>query len=168
MPKTSTNRPSTPGLDLEAHSPGIFGGALAAVIDAESDDRRILRRKEWAEILGVSEPTLSYWTGADHLPNPRNLRSVLDVARRDDRFKRVLARLEAVLDVPLATSLGPERAEKLKPARTLRHVLVTPIREAFLNSLDTLPPAIQERVLFDAARRVREARSEQEARPRGG
>lgn len=138
---------------------------LVAVIDAESDGRPLLRRKEWAEILGVSEPTLSYWTRNEHAPSARHLRSILDVARRDSRFAPALARLETVLDAPLASSIGPGRAEGEKPGTTLRHLLVAPIREAFLGLVEMLPPSAQERVLFDAARLAREARSSEGARP---
>jgi transcriptional regulator with XRE-family HTH domain len=154
---TSQNRPVVPGSAAPAH--GTLASILAAVIDAETDGLPLLHRREWADILGVSAATLSYWTNGSNVPTPTHLRSILDVARRDERFERALARLEQALDVPLASLLGSARAEEETPARTLRHVLVKPIKDAFLNSLGTLPPAVQERVLFDASRLVREARS---------
>lgn len=149
---------------VRAASRETLADVLVAVIDADGAiGERLLRREQWAKVLGVSEGALTHWTQGAHVPTPRNLRAILDVAHRDVRFKPAVDRLEALLDVPLE-SIGLERTKDEPLGTTLRHQLVAPIRNAFLTGLDTLPPTAQERVLFEAARLVREARSAASAR----
>lgn len=119
-----------------------FSEALAAIFDAGP-----LSRKQWSEILGVKEEILLSWIQNKSMPTPTCLRAILDIAERDDRFESALYKLNAILDEPI----NWER-------KTLRHYLIAPILNQFLESLDTLSPANQERVLFEASRLIRKQR----------
>lgn len=119
-----------------------FSSALTEIFDAG-----LLNRKQWSEVLDVDELMLLAWAQDEAMPIAKYLRAILDVAERDERFQPALAKLNTVLDTPIPK------------CKTLRHYLIIDLKNSFLESLDTLSPEVQERILFEASRLIREHRA---------
>ncbi|MFN0252812.1 MAG: helix-turn-helix domain-containing protein [Kofleriaceae bacterium] len=130
--------------------------AFAVVLRSLLDDHGTMRRAEWAEVLGVSEAAISQWLNDSVIPKAENLRAIMSLLIADRRVpSQALETFESVMRRP-STEVSPN-GDRMKP--TVSHYLIKPLREAFLRTLETLPPEAQEVVLLDAAARCREIRA---------
>lgn len=128
---------------------------LATALASLLDDTRVLSRRQWAELLHISESAISQWVGDKTLPRPEHLRKIVrflqdsdDVPQAPGREFSRLSSLPARQVTPLGDRLGEDR--------TLDQYMLRPLRVALQISLSGLPAARQEEILLsanDAARR---------------
>jgi hypothetical protein len=136
---------------MEKRAISRFGSMLRKLLD----DTSVLRRAEWAQILGVSEAAISQWVNDQVLPRPENLRAIYTTLFADRRVAdEILEAFNALAGEP-ASQLSPH-GDRMSP--TVAHYMLRPLRDGFLRTLDTLPPSAQEQLLLDAARRARDLR----------
>jgi transcriptional regulator with XRE-family HTH domain len=130
--------------------------AFALALRSLLDDHGIMRRSEWAEVLGVSEAAISQWVNDAAIPKAENLRAIINTAINDRRVPAAfLDSFEELLRRP-SIAVTPN-GDRMKP--TLAHYLVKPLRDAVLRTLDTLPPEGQQVVLAEASAHCRRIRS---------
>ena len=124
--------------------------SFAEMLRRMLDDTERFDRAEWAGVLEVSTPAISQWVNDRTLPRPESLRLIVSVLRPvagepgpvlSDFLK--LADQPAEEVTPLANRLGDDPS--------FAHFMVRPLRENFLQLLATLPPPLQEAVLFESA-----------------
>lgn len=127
-----------------------FATALRALLDSG-----VLRRVEWAEVLGVTESAISQWVNDSAIPQPKHLRAIIGTILADRRVpSEPLEAFERLAQQP-ATEVSPN-GDRMLP--TIEQYMVRPVREGFLRSLEILPPHVQEQVLFESAARCRALR----------
>lgn len=137
---------------MEHRTQNKFARALQQAIDESSSTR-----SEWASILGVTEPAISQWAHGDTIPRAEVLRSLWTTLLEDTRVSTdTLEVLAEVMRSP-ASKVSP-RGERIGPS--FRHYMVSPIRQGFLENLETLAPHDQEQVLLEASERTRQLRRE--------
>jgi transcriptional regulator with XRE-family HTH domain len=111
-----------------------------------------LARSEWAELLGVSEASISNWLRDVNFPRPEYLVTILEEAEETDppggkalrdaalaNFRELLGR-PAIEVTPHGERVGP----------TLEHYMVRPLRDTFSALLAGLGPHAQRAVLYAA------------------
>lgn len=127
-----------------------FATALRALLDSG-----VLRRVEWAEVLGVTASAISQWVNDSAIPQPQHLRAIIGTLLADRRVPaEPLEAFERLVQQP-ATEVSPN-GDRMLP--TIEQYMVKPLREGFLRSLEILPPHVQEQVLFESAARCRALR----------
>jgi hypothetical protein len=117
------------------------------------DEKGIFSRTQWAQILRVSAAEIEAWVTDEHFPSPETLRRFFRTIK-ETYDQRYINELESFIRKPLL-EMGLSKA---LPGVTLRHIMVAPIRVAFLQVLDTLDPDDQEDVLFKASEIARARR----------
>jgi hypothetical protein len=128
---------------------------FAAMLRRLIDETDVLRRAEWAEVLGVSEAAISQWVNDVGLPRPENVRAILTTLLADRRVSdETIEAFENLARRP-GTEISPH-GDRLSP--NLAHYMLKPLRDGFLRTLETLPPRSQEKVLLEALERCRELR----------
>lgn len=137
---------------MERKALSTFAVALRSLLD----DHGTMRRSEWAEVLGVSEAAISQWVNDAAIPKAENLRAIMNTLIADRRVPTTaLESFEELMHHP-SSDVSPN-GDRMKP--TVSHYLVKPLREAFLRTLETLPPEGQEVVLLEGSTRCRQIRS---------
>ena len=122
-------------------------------------DCGLLSREEWSQILNEPVERLAGFVAGTALPSPRNLRYIDDVVMRDTRFPQV--EFNAVLDhAPWREVVDPVHRPRDWVGLPLRSIALKPMRDSFMESLETLDPADQEAVIFEAAKMMRKRRHE--------
>ncbi len=135
-----------------------FAMALRSLLD----ETGVYTRSEWAEILNVTESAISQWVNDDTLPRAETLRRIVGTLDEDTRVAdSVLEAFEVVARKPLS-KISPHGP---KTAPTLEHYMARPSRAAFDRVLESLPPHLQEEVLYEAAALARQRRARGTARP---
>jgi hypothetical protein len=120
-----------------------FAEALRAALDQSGT----FSRQEWAEVLQVSKPAISQWVNDHTLPEPENLRSIVEVVKSADGTPpEVVERLEAALQAP-AAQVSPHG---LRAGRSFADYAARPLFSAFTRMWNGLTPAVKEAVLAQA------------------
>lgn len=139
-----------------------FSAALEGVFDLTG----AFTRAQWASILNVPQDEIARWLKDSELafPSPETLRRVLRIAReiRDSLpsdARRLVDDFIALLRRPVGEIA---RHAPWNRAKTLEHYMVSATRKAFLELLDTLEPANQEKVLAAASGIARAERDKEE------
>lgn len=135
----------------------IFAEALRALLDDYQTTRA-----EWAEILNIDEEAIDHWITDQAMPKAEVLRGLMAVLINDSRVPRtVIDDFKALFSRPVEEVTSFDYRVKLpRIGPTIGHYIVSPIRQAFLRTLDTLTPELQEQVLFKAAELCRDSRGD--------
>lgn len=125
---------------------------FSQVMERLLDVTGIFDRVEWGQVLGEDPWTIAGWILDRDIPRPEVLRSIIRLLSETDGVPKLeiqrffeMAQKPANQVSPLAAKIGP----------TVEHYMVLPLRNGFLRVLDTLPPAVQEEVLYKAAEDAR-------------
>lgn len=122
-----------------------FASSLERLLDTRlSTGERAFSRAQWAKILGVTESAISRWVRGNAFPSPEHLNAVLDTLAIDigitdeafTEFEQIAARS--------IDEVSPSSQKRVGP--TLEHYLLSPMREASVALLYSLPPWVQEQV----------------------
>lgn len=127
---------------------------LSCAIRALLDDSKLLSRKQWAELLGVTPSALSLWVNDRSLPSAIHLSEVWDFVRSSSNVPEgVLQQFRKVAELPVrkATPLF----ERIRKEGTVSRYMLRPLRDAMLATLSTLPAHVQEEAMFEMAERCR-------------
>lgn len=128
-------------------------------------------RQGWASILNVSQEDIDHWLADSEIvfPKPETLRRLFRVVTEIDKplgLEReaiegfVALKKKPMRQIARHAPLGPEW---WRDEYTLEHYMLSVPRKAFLELLDTLDPATQEKVLAAASEIARAWRVERSA-----
>jgi hypothetical protein len=132
---------------------------LSCAIRALLDDSKLLSRKQWAELLGVTPSALSLWVNDRSLPSSIHLSEVWDFVRSSSSVpEEVLQQFRNVADLPVrkVTPLF----ERIRKEKTVSQYMLRPLRDAMLATLSTLPAHVQEEAMFEMSERCRSLSTE--------
>ena len=131
---------------------------FAAALTALLDDTGILKRREWAEFLHISESAISQWVGDKTLPRPEHLKKIVRFLQDSDGVPEApvcdflqMSSLPARQITPLSERLGEDR--------TIDQYMLRPLRNALQITLSGLPAASQEEILAAANQAAQRALS---------
>lgn len=120
---------------------------LASALRSVFDDSRLLSRKDWATLLGVTPAAISLWVNGRTLPRADHLSAAWDfVSSRSGVPKSVLEHFQHVAALP-ARKATPF-ASRFRGEPTVAHYMLRPQREAMLRTLSGLHPSLQEEILY--------------------
>ncbi len=116
---------------------------------------------EWSNILNVREYAVWGWFMDAAFPSPETMRRIVRTLEENSNITdEMMEEFETMSDKNLYV-ISPW----LLDARTLSEYMTQPIREAFMRTLDTVRPDLQEKVLLEAAELARHWRDKQVPRP---
>jgi len=119
---------------------------FATALTLLMDESKLCERKQWAEILGVTEAAISQWLNDKTLPSPEFLRMILNTIKRNANRvpKRIIEEFDHVAGKP-AAEVTPFAH---RVGQSVRTYIVEPLLDDFLQILKSLAPEIQERLLL--------------------
>ncbi len=118
---------------------------FATALTLLMDESNLCNRKQWAEILGVTEPAISQWLNDRTLPRPEFLRGIVNTVRRNanrvpkgiiEEFAHIAGKPAAEVS-PFADRIG----------QSVNAYLAKPLLDGFFDVLTSLLPEAQERLL---------------------
>jgi len=129
-----------------------FATALVALMD----DTNLHDRRQWTQLLGLSESAISQWVTDRTLPTPERLRIILECLRDNrDVPQGIVVEFDDVCRAP-AHQVSP-LSGRLGDSATFGEYMLQPLRLALQRTLGTLPASVQEQLLLDANAKAREA-----------
>lgn len=134
---------------MKSRSYSDFARALKGLLD----ETGVFSRKQWAELLDVSQSAISQWVNDRSIPQPELLRMVIDVLKDTDGVPRNILEDFQVIATASSRSVSPHGH---RFGRSVADYLVSPLRDAFMASLDALPAERKEDVLISCASLSRE------------
>jgi transcriptional regulator with XRE-family HTH domain len=110
------------------------------------DGSKLCERKQWAEILGVSEAAISQWLNDKTLPSPEFVRMILSTVKRNANRvpKGIIEQFERTASKPAADVTPFGR----RVGRSIDAYIVKPLLDDFRRVFESLDPESQERLLL--------------------
>lgn len=136
----------------------ILSNILLKIVDYEYNGKVAFTRESWAQILGIKVKDIEDWLSDTKLPVDTNLRSLFSCVVEDTRMGPALAsEFKAVLARPARETTPHWQSVS---GYTLGNYMVGPVLRGFIGTLQLLPAALQEKVLFATSKMCRELREE--------
>jgi hypothetical protein len=118
--------------------------AFALSLTELLDNTNLFDRREWSEVLGVTEPAISQWVGDKTIPRPDNLHMIVITLERSSGVNRAPLRSFKSMAQLKATEVSPH-GKRMLPS--VWEYMMRPAFSELSGKLAKLPIAEQERLL---------------------